>query len=338
MKVLYIGPYQLGSTSRMRGETITKIMQGCEFKVIDTNQPYIQTRRLFRSMGFRFKKGPLITRVNRFIIQGISYCGFQDLIWVDKAVFVSTETTLKLRKLAKLLVHFTPDPAFTFHASHHFRQSLSFYDFAITTKSYEKKYYHNYLPAERIILTTQGFSHETHQPQIEFSDKKKGVLFIGHRERERELIVQKLTDAGINVALAGIKWEKFSSAKNNNNLLSYLGKGIYGSDYAKTISAYQFSWGALSKWIPELHTTRTFEIPACGTALITERNPETNSYFNEDEAIFYDTPEEMIERIRHYQNRPGELKQLTVKGRERVIKDGRDYRSILEGILKKCLI
>src|SRR5690606_8820615 len=109
-------------------------------------------------------------------------------------------------------------------------------------------------------------------------------------------------------------------------------KGIYGPDYAKTLSTYQFSWGALSKWIPELHTTRTFEIPACGTALITERNSETSSFFTEKEAIFYNTPEEMITKIKYYQNNPEKLELLIDKGRARVIKDGRDYKTIIAGL------
>ena len=64
-----------------------------------------------------------------------------DLIWIDKAVYVTPKTTHLLRRLTNKMVHFTPDPAFTFHQSHHFMDSLSFYDFAITTKSYEIKFF-----------------------------------------------------------------------------------------------------------------------------------------------------------------------------------------------------
>ena len=161
------------------------------------------------------------------------------------------------------------------------------------------------------------------------------MLFIGHSEKEREIILQLLLHHNIPVVIAGIKWEKFVQKNKNNPNLVYLGKGIYGPDYSKTLSEYQFSWGALSKWIPEKHTTRTFEIPACGTALITERNEETSHFFNEDEAIFYSTPEEMVERILYYQSHPEKLEALTIKGRERVIRDGRDYRNILKGVLEK---
>lgn len=316
----------------MRGEQLKTIISHCQMQVINTHIPFGKSNRLVRSFGFRYKRGPLINSINQYITSSLSDKQY-DLIWVDKAVYITKETTAQLRQKTKTLVHFTPDPAFTFHQSHHFKASLGYYDYAITTKSFEQVHYLNHLSKEKIILTTQGFNANTHQSQIEFSDKKEGVLFIGHCESERDLVLQRLIDSGIKVVVAGIKWEQFAKRNQNNPLLTYLGKGIYGADYAMALSTYQFSWGALSKWIPELHTTRTFEIPACGTALITERNAETSSFFNENEAVFYNTPEEMVERIKYYQNHPHELETLTNKGRERVIRDGRDYMNILKKVL-----
>lgn len=340
MRVLYIGQYSEGTTSKMRADQLNEILNPESFEIIDTHQPFFKTSKIFRSLGFRYKRGPLVANTNRYIYQRLKSYPVEkfDLIWVDKGVYITKETTALLRQKSNKLVHFTPDPAFTFHQSPHFNASLKQYDYAITTKSYELFYYQNLLPAENIILTTQGFNAETHRPQIEFKEKKNGVLFIGHSEIEREYVLQKLLNADIHVCLAGIKWERFIKQNRGNNRLSYLGKGIYGSDYAKILSTYQLSWGALSKWIPEQHTTRTFEIPACGTALITERNEDTCSFFNEDEAIFYDTPEEMIEKIKYYQNHIEELELLTAKGRERVVKDGREYKTILEEIINRVLV
>lgn len=337
MTILYIGQYTTGTTSKMRADQLKDLLKPKVLEVIDTHIPFFKTPKLFRSLGFRFKRGPLITKTNRLIRKQLESFSVQkfDLIWVDKAIYVTKDTTALLRQKANQLVHFTPDPAFTFHQSHHFSSSLKQYDYAITTKSYELSHYYNHLPTEKIILTTQGFNAESHQPHTEFSHKNNGVLFIGHSEKEREIILQLLLHQNIPVAIAGIKWEKFAQKNKNNSNLLYLGKGIYGANYAKTLSSYQFSWGALSKWIPELHTTRTFEIPACGTALITERNRETELFFKNDEAIFYNSPEEMVERIKYYQSHPNELEVLTNKGRERVIRDGRDYRSILEEVLRK---
>lgn len=337
MTILYIGQYTHGTTSKMRADQLKEILSPQQFEVIDIHQPFFQTSKLFRSIGFRYKRGPLVAAINQHIKKNLaeSKTNKYDLIWVDKAVFITKQTTILLRERAKLLVHFTPDPAFTYHQSHHFKASINIYDYAITTKSYEATHYQKHLTPEKILITTQGFNPETHKPQNNFHQKKEGILFIGHCEVERERIIQKLLDLNIPVIIAGIKWDKFVNRNKKNKNLTYLGNGVYGADYAKTLSSYQFSWGALSKWIPELHTTRTFEIPACGTALITERNRETELFFNDDEAIFYNSPEEMVERIKYYQSHPDELEVLTNKGRERVIRDGRDYRSILKGVLKE---
>ena len=187
-----------------------------------------------------------------------------------------------------------------------------------------------------MIYVTQGFDKRNHRPRIKFEDKN-GVCFIGHYEKERAEILQLLIDNMIDVTLAGINWTRFVSHNRNNLKLNYLGPGVYGEEYIKILSSACISWGSLSKWIPELHTTRTFEIPACGTALLTERNEETMSFFNEDEAIFYSSETELLEKVKYYLLHKDELKQLTEKGYNRVLDDGHDYESIMRKILHQIL-
>lgn len=335
MNILYIGIYEIGSTSRMRGEILAALNPKSSVSVIDTSIPFESGLRILKSVAFRYKIGPLIGKINKYVISEIAKLNQNniDLIWVDKAVYLAESTTKTLRSKTSKLVHYTPDPAFTFHQSRYFKASLPYYDYAITTKAYELEFFQRYLKPERVIYATQGFDKRLHRPQTPLKSKKNGLLFIGHKEREREIVLQTLIDNQISVSIAGIKWEAFIKKNKSNPHLIYLGKGIYGADYAKILSSYQFSWGSLSKWIPELHTTRTFEIPACGTALITERNSETQLFFNEDEAIFYDNLDEMIEKIKTYQNNLPELEILTQKGLNRVNSDGRDYESIIKNIL-----
>ena len=118
---------------------------------------------------------------------------------------------------------------------------------------------------------------------------------------------------------------------------TFVGTNIVDSEYARLISSALFSIGCISKRFPELHTTRTFEIPACGTALLTERNYETASFFDEDEVIFYENLDDMINKVRYYQKNLGVLKHLTEKGMKKVNDAGFDYRTILKGMLKKIL-
>lgn len=339
MKIIYIGQYTPGTTSKMRADQLKELLPD-EFETIDTHIPFFQTPKLWRSIGFRFKKGPLIRKINNYIIRQLENSSTKefDLIWVDKAVFFTKKTTLLLKSKTKKLVHFTPDMAFYQNQSKYFLQSLTLYDFSITTKTEEIPLYKQIIPTNKLIITIQGFNPSIHLPHHNFSEKQKSIAFIGLAEPSRFQIIEKLINNNIQVNIAGKGWQKFIKKHQENPNLSFHGEALYSEDYAKFISSSFFSIGLLSKKFPELHTTRTFEIPACGTALITERNAETTGFFNEDEAIFYDSIDEMIKKIKYYQNHLYELEKLTKKGTHRVHKDGRDYKSILQSILKKMKV
>ncbi|MBK6815323.1 MAG: glycosyltransferase family 1 protein [Saprospiraceae bacterium] len=84
-----------------------------------------------------------------------------------------------------------------------------------------------------------------------------------------------------------------------------------------------------------MHTTRTLEIPACGTALVTERNQETQNLFTEDDVLFYSDHYELLYKIDNVYNDKEALKKITNQGMNRVMNGGYDYKSILERILKQ---
>ena len=134
--------------------------------------------------------------------------------------------------------------------------------------------------------------------------------------------------------MAGIGWASFA-AEYKNTTLNYLGDGIFGDAYAKTISGALVSLGLLSKIIPELHTTRTFEIPACGTALITERNAETQELFAEDEVLFFSSQDELLDKTAAVFNNRPLLQEVTKKGTKKVREGGYDYKTILQRIINQ---
>ena len=336
MKVLYIGQYTNGTTSKMRADTLRSILKSQIFKIIDTHVPFYNTQRFWRSFGFRYKWGPLIKNTNKYIVASLKEETY-DLIWIDKAVFIAPKTTALLGSKAVKLVHFTPDPAFTFHKSKLFFKSLPYYDFLVTTKSYELEQYYKYIKTEKVLYTTQGFDAKLHKPSKQLFSKKEGFVFIGHYEDQRAVVLEKLLQNDIKITLAGIKWYQFAKKHQNNPNLIYLGNGVYGEDYVKTLQKAKMAWGALSKWVPELHTTRTFEIPACGTALVTERNTETQLFFKDDEAIFYTNENDLIEKITFFMNNDKPLEVLTKKGTSRAVTNAYDYNSILNAILKTIL-
>lgn len=336
MNVLYIGILSNGTTSKMRADKLKQILSQSHFDIIDTDIPKKDCAKIWQSIGFRYKIGPLVTKVNKYIIENLNN-KIYDLIWVDKAIYLTRKTTEILRKHSIKLVHYTPDPAFTFHRSNLFYSSLPLYDYAITTKSFEIDSYARLMGSkDKVIYTTQGYDKALHQPMVDWANKK-GVAFIGHYERERERAIKYMLKNDICITLAGIGWEKFAQKHHCSNL-NYLGNGVYGDKYVYTISSCRYGWGSVSKWIPEKHTTRTFEIPACKTALLTERNSEIQEFFNDDEVIYYNNLQELIDRIKYFDLHESELKMVIEKGYLKVTTGGFDYESIIHNLLIKMKI
>lgn len=336
MKVLYVGQYSDGTTSKMRCKVIQKILKPSIFQVIDTHIPFYKTHRLLRSFGFRYKKGPLINNINKYIIAALKEKAY-DLIWVDKAVFITPKTTKLLKQKTSKLVHSTPDMAFYANKSKLFYASLPLYDFCITTKTIEIKIYYKYLLKSRVLFMPQGFSKEIHTPHHSFSQKEDAIVFIGLAEPSRFKVAEIILANNLRLKIVGHGWNRFISKYKDNKNLQFLGTAIYGEDYSRLISSSKFALGLLSKRFPELHTTRTFEIPACGTALVTERNLETQSFFKDDEAIFYTNENDLIEKITFFMNNDKTLEVLTKKGASRAVTSAYDYNAILNTILKTIL-
>lgn len=334
-RILYIGIYLDGQTSKMRANKIRDILSDWEMDIINTDEPKRNTHWLWQSIGFRYKKGPLIGKVNRYVLEKLGEKHY-DLIWVDKAIYLTRKTTEVLKSHTDKLVHFTPDPAFTFHRSKLFYESMPLYDYVITTKSYEMDDFVRMTGnKEKVLYATQGFDKNLHRPMVGW-EQKNGVAFIGHYEAERVAPIEALLEVGIDVTLAGIKWEKFAKSHECVNL-HYLGNGVFGEDYVKVLSSCLFAWGSVSKWIPEKHTTRTFEIPACKTALVTERNDELMGFFSDQEVIYYTDEKDMISRIVYYDQHRDELKAKIEAGYKAVTEGGYDYESIIKNLLKRVL-
>lgn len=331
----YIGTLNKGGTCLMRGEMLQQLLPGSRAFFIDTIHQFTFLNRVFQSLGFRYKIGPLISEVNHHIQNEILKHNLYDFIWVDKAVYLTPETTKLLKSKTNCLVHYTPDTAFYANRSRFFLKSMPLYDYVITTKFFDEQHYHKYIAPEKLITCTQGFDPRYHKEYFSFENKEVDVVFIGLWEPHREKIMQALLDRNFTVKLGGHRWHNFINRNKSNDNLSYLGASVRNETYSKHIASARYSPGLLSKNFPERHTTRTFEIPACGTALLTESNEETRSFFKDDEAIFYESIDDMIEKIRYYKAHPEALKALTEKGRRRVVGDSRDYESILREVLQK---
>jgi len=258
----------------------------------------------------------------------------RDLVWVDKGVFLRRSTLQAIRGQTRRLVHFTPDTAFHANRSKHFESAIGLYDLVVTTKSFEVGEYERRVGADRLYLATQGYDATVHYPRTADAERKREAVFVGLAEPDRELCIATLLSAGVRVRLAGHGWRSFLRRWHANPLLAFEGEEVFGADYARVISSSWIGLGLLSKRFPEMHTTRTFEIPACGTVLATERTPETSQFFNAHEALFFDGYAHLAQQLKALFRPENEslLSEMAAAGRRRVLAEGRDNASIIAAI------
>lgn len=318
----------------MRAEELRRQTPGWDWHWVDTDEAMHGCTRIWQSLAFRCKTGRAVNAINAQVL-ALMPAGEFDLIWVDKGVFLWRTTVLELRRRASRLVHFTPDTAFHANRSRHFNRNLGLYDLLVTTKSFEMDAYRQRVDPNRLYLATQGFDAQVHFPRVTASGRRREVLFIGLAEPDRERCLGLLLEQGIPVRLGGKDWGRFLSSWGACAHLRFEGEGVFSDDYAMMLSESWVGLGLLSKRFPELHTTRTFEIPACGAILATEETADTKRYFGSDEAVFFQDYAALAVRLQElFANATdAQLASVAMAGRERVVRDGRDYAHILRAVL-----
>jgi spore maturation protein CgeB len=107
----------------------------------------------------------------------------------------------------------------------------------------------------------------------------------------------------------------------------FAGDGVWEGDYARVINAAKIGLGLLSKRYPETTTTRTFEIPGCGTFLLAERSLHHQELYKEGrEAEFFGNADEMVEKINYYLANPAQRLKIAAAGHQRCIASGYSNR------------
>ena len=278
-------------------------------------------------------------KLNRMIREQVRTKHY-DVTWIDKGVFIEAKTLRFIKRMQSncLVVGYSPDNMAERHnQSQVFLESFPYYDYYVTTKSYTVDTLRR-MGCKNILFVNNAYEASFHHPyQLTKEERERlggKVGFIGAWEEERCRSILYLAEHGIPVRVwGGGKWLEYKDRYAN---LKIEDKGLYSEDYNKALSAFDISLCFLRKMNYDLQTTRTMEIPACGSLLMAERTVEHERLFKDkEEAVFFSSDEELLELCQYYLTHEEERKRIAEAGRKRCLTSGYSNEETIKRILEK---
>ena len=345
-KVLFIGEIGVGQTSLMRMNAFVRL--GHTLRGVHTIEPWRRTSWMQRQIQRRLHRGSVIDEINRSVLEAAREFR-PNLVWAEKQEFLRPGTVMALRKLGATLVHFTPDPYFSLEwkRTRLMDEAMGTFDILVYCKVYERAQYEAL--GKPLVYMPLGYCDEVHRP-LPPSDLQWSctVGFLGGWEPRRERLLHIVAAAGLDLKIRGRYWEFLRDGKwtprrqiilkqlagddryhfHRDELLARTWQGgeVYADDYARALTGAKIGLGFLRKAWPDQHTTRTFEIPACGSMLLADRTGEHQEFFEEGkEAEFFGSAEELLDKVQFYGRNESARAAVAAAGYRRCIEGNYAY-------------
>lgn len=326
IRILFIGDTSPYLTTAARRDAFLEL--GYPLEAVD-QRAVRSGSRLLDLLAITTLRTPRVFSFNRAVLEAARRFR-PDLVWIEKGTFVFPSTLRALRRQGPmaLVYHNTDDwKARTRFKSLHWRyllRSLPEYDAHITSNRHNVEEFR-----------ALGFPHVHHMelaanPTIqhpeEISDERRRSLgapvgFIGHWEPETERMLLHLVRNGIELKIYGGGW---GDARHRDELREAVqDRLVWGPEYAEAILSFEVNLGIVSTWNRNDTASRSFQIPALGAFLLHQRNELMTRYFREgQEAAFFGSDDELLEKCLHYLDHPEERRRVAEAGRRRCVESG----------------
>lgn len=339
MKILSIGQFSkdgISNTCLHRNWALHKLGDVTE---VDSTFDWNFLCRIMHHIYVRLKLPISYYRkgINRKIVDICQRNKF-DIIWIDKGNYILPSTLKKIHRIqpnAKVIGYSPDNMAERHNQTIWFRKGLKYYDWYLTTKSYIVDWLKEQ-GCQNVLFVNNAYEDTFHHPYNLTEEEKKAfggkVGFIGSWEKERCDAILFLADNGIPVRVwGGEKWTDYKTYSSN---LKIEDRPLFSEDYNRALSAFDISLCFLRKINFDLQTTRTMEIPACGSLLMAERTSEHEALFKDsEEAVFFSSKEELLEKCQYFLSHHDELMQIAKNGRNRCVVSGySNYDTIKKAI------
>ncbi len=346
MRILFLGSIGEGQTSLMRLRALRRL--GHEVEGVDTFQRWQRAPWTQRQMQRRLGGGSIVDALNQDVLEAAR--AFRpELVWAEKQEYLRAETLEGLRRQGARLAHYTPDPYFylSWRRTPIMDAAIGRFDVLLYCKSYERADYAAL--GKPLIYLPLGYCDEVHRPLPSGNPRWScDVGFLGGWEPRRERLLRAIARSGVGLNIWGNYWEflrdgrwslrrriilgqlaggeRFSIRRDPVLGPALRGAEVYADDYARALTGARIGIGFLRRTWPDQHTTRTFEIPACGSLLLADRTPEHQELFEEGaEAEFFSSEAELVDKAKHYAGNEAARRRIAEAGRRRCLSSGYAY-------------
>jgi spore maturation protein CgeB len=321
-------PLFLEAAQSVPGLEVTLVDEKEFFAPIATSLPH---RALYRLLG---RRPPRLRAFERTLME-TAEATRPDVVLVVKGPYVRPNILRRLRRMGAVLVNFSTDDPFSPVAKFpHLRETIRDYDVYATPRTANLAQLKAHGARKTVVIPfgykpTVHFVDEMAAPGVNSTD----VVFIGGADADRIAFFRRVVAIwpGVRLDLYGNYW-------NRDAVLRRFWRGFaYGDLYRAATRRATAAINLVRQCNRDGHVMRSFEVPACGGCMVAERTPDHASFFDDGrEALFFDTPEELVHHARMLASDRGRRDAVVAAGHARVIRDRHTDRDRLETLLSAC--
>lgn len=339
LRILYAGALARGQLARVRYDMLER--PGIELHPFDFTPYEARIAKSIPKRAIRKFFRPVMHRgINRDLIATARRVA-PDILYVDKGIDFERATLQRIREEARadgrepLLLHFHPD-----HAFHELLYTRA-YDLAVP--EYDCHFIphdwviddHRERDAREIVMLPFGYDPRSHFREHEWArddPEAQRTVFVGRWEGDRAGWLVDLAKAGVPVDV----WGPFWPGKDDPSIGLRCRGGF--ADFAAQRRIYgrsAVSLGLLSNTNHDGHTSRTFEVPACGGFMLGERTTGQSALFEPDREMgAFVGPQELIVQARRWLDDPAGREAVREAGYRRCTGSGYDYGARMDVVLQ----
>lgn len=337
-RVLYVGPGYYGSNGTCWRDAWSEL--GMTVRTVDAERLLPWPKTLRERVAAKVSRRPPAGRVDRLNSEIVTaLAAFRPhLTYFIQGRYVKADTAEAAREYGQVVLYCNDDMVNPANRTCTVAELIKAVDCITTTKSFNvDELVH--AGARRVVYLPNAFDPKIHFP-TKLAPEERGafagdIAFIGTFRRERADDLGRVADAAVDAVLNvwGGGWHKMSRPSYWLRRRSWArlrrrirGRELWGEEMGKALQANKIALGLLHRANRDLHTSRSFEIPACGGFMLAERTAEHQEYFAEDrEAVYFDTFDELMDKIRYYLRHEAARTRIAADGYRRCLHSGYRY-------------